>query len=184
MEKEVIRGDNHITRIVEELGAPISSVIKAGDLVFVSGTPPIDKDGNFLAGDIREQTGARPRQPQAAAGICGIVARQGRQVHTVLHQFGLLELGQRNLRDLLPQRSADSHLLYRGLVAAGIRHRDRVHRHRLARGRQMGARDEFDERRYGAPIATGRTGDPEPPLERSGRIMVHEVHTSSRARAP
>ncbi len=56
MEKEVIRGDNHITRIVEEFGAPISSVIKAGDFVFVSGTPPIDKDGNFVAGDIREQT--------------------------------------------------------------------------------------------------------------------------------
>ncbi len=56
MEKEVIRGDNHITRIVEELGAPISSVIKAGDFVFVSGTPPIDKEGNFVAGDIREQT--------------------------------------------------------------------------------------------------------------------------------
>ena len=56
MEKEIIRGDNHITRIVDELNAPISSVIKAGDFVFVSGTPPIDEQGNFVAGDIRAQT--------------------------------------------------------------------------------------------------------------------------------
>ena len=56
MEKEIIRGDNHITRIVDELNAPISAVIKAGDFVFVSGTPPVDKDGNFVAGDIRAQT--------------------------------------------------------------------------------------------------------------------------------
>jgi len=56
MEKEIIRGDNHITRIVDQLHAPISAVIKAGDFVFVSGTPPINEDGDFVAGDIRVQT--------------------------------------------------------------------------------------------------------------------------------
>ena len=56
MDKEVIRGDNHVTRIVERLGAPISPVVRAGELLFVSGTPPVAEDGGFVAGDIRDQT--------------------------------------------------------------------------------------------------------------------------------
>ena len=35
----------------------------------------------------------------------------------------------------------------------------------------------------GAPMATGRTGEPEPPFERSGRMIVHEVQTLSLAMA-
>jgi hypothetical protein len=31
----------------------------------------------------------------------------------------------------------------------------------------------------GAPIATGRTGEPASPCARSGRIMVHDSHTLS-----
>jgi hypothetical protein len=36
----------------------------------------------------------------------------------------------------------------------------------------------------GAPIATGRTGEPASPCARSGKIMVHDSHTLSLASAP
>ena len=35
---------------------------------------------------------------------------------------------------------------------------------------------------FGTPMATGRTGDPAPPLLLSGKIIVQEVHTLSSAR--
>ena len=37
---------------------------------------------------------------------------------------------------------------------------------------------------FGTPIATGRTGEPEPPCERSGKIIVQDTHTLSFASAP
>ena len=40
--------------------------------------------------------------------------------------------------------------------------------------------DHFD----GAPIDTGRTGEPEAPSARSGKIMVHDSHTLSLASSP
>ena len=36
----------------------------------------------------------------------------------------------------------------------------------------------------GAPIATGRTGEPASPCARNGRMMVHDNHTLSLASAP
>ena len=40
--------------------------------------------------------------------------------------------------------------------------------------------DHFD----GAPIDTGRTGEPEAPWARSGKIMVHDSQTLSLASSP
>ena len=40
------------------------------------------------------------------------------------------------------------------------------------------------QRPPGAPIATGRTGEPAPPCERSGRIIVQESQTLSFASSP
>ena len=57
MEKEIIRGNNHITKALDEAGVPLSGVVRAGDLIYVSGLPPFDpKTGGILIADIRAQT--------------------------------------------------------------------------------------------------------------------------------
>ena len=57
MEKEIIRVGK-LTEAIEKANVPISTVVKGGGLVFVSGMPPIDKDtGEFqLNTDIGSQT--------------------------------------------------------------------------------------------------------------------------------
>lgn len=48
-----------ISDAVRRIGAPLSPVVRAGDLLFVSGLPPMDiSTGAMRAGDIVEQTRA------------------------------------------------------------------------------------------------------------------------------
>ena len=49
------------------------------------------------------------------------------------------------------------------------------------RSKKLGL-DLFRRHLFGTPMATGRTGDPAPPLLLSGKIIVQEVHTLSSAR--
>ena len=46
------------------------------------------------------------------------------------------------------------------------------------------ALSHYGYRCAGAPIATGRTGEPDAPCERSGKIIVQDSQTLSRAKAP
>ena len=50
MRKQAVRGDS------APMGLPFSPGIKLGDLVFISGQGPIDKNGKIVQGDIRAQT--------------------------------------------------------------------------------------------------------------------------------
>ena len=57
IEKEIIRGDNHITKALDEAGVPLSGVVRAGDLIYVSGLPPFDPaTGGIIIDDIEKQT--------------------------------------------------------------------------------------------------------------------------------
>ena len=56
MEKEVIHIPK-LSEILEQIGVPLSPVVKAGDFLFVSGLPPLDlESGKMLHGDIEVQT--------------------------------------------------------------------------------------------------------------------------------
>ena len=56
MEKEVIHIPK-LSEILEQIGVPLSPVVKAGDFLFVSGLPPLDlESGKMLNGDIEVQT--------------------------------------------------------------------------------------------------------------------------------
>ena len=56
MTREVVRVPG-ISQALEKAGVPLSAAIKAGGLVFVSGTPPIDLEtGALVSGDIAKQT--------------------------------------------------------------------------------------------------------------------------------
>lgn len=57
MDKEIIRVGK-LTEATEKAGVPLSTVVKGGGLVFVSGMPPIDRDtGEFvLNADVVTQT--------------------------------------------------------------------------------------------------------------------------------
>lgn len=50
MRKQAVRGDS------APMGLPFSPGIKLGDLVFISGQGPIDKNGKIVQEDIRAQT--------------------------------------------------------------------------------------------------------------------------------
>ena len=50
--------------------------------------------------------------------------------------------------------------------------------------RQRASADDVASPASRRPIATGRTGEPEPPWVRSGRIIVQDTQTLSRASAP
>jgi len=50
LRKQAVRGDS------APMGLPFSPGIKLGDLVFISGQGPIDKNGKIVQGDIRAQT--------------------------------------------------------------------------------------------------------------------------------
>jgi len=48
-----------ISEAIRRLGAPTSALVRAGDLVFTCGMPPIDHvTGDIVTGDIRRQTEA------------------------------------------------------------------------------------------------------------------------------
>ena len=56
MEKEIIHIPK-LSEILEQIGVPLSPVVKAGDFLFVSGLPPLDLEtGKMLRGDIEAQT--------------------------------------------------------------------------------------------------------------------------------
>ena len=56
MEKEVIHIPK-LSEILEQIGVPLSPVVKAGDFLFVSGLPPLDlESGKMLHRDIEVQT--------------------------------------------------------------------------------------------------------------------------------
>ena len=56
MEKEVIHIPK-LSEILEQIGVPLSPVVKAVDFLFVSGLPPLDlESGKMLHGDIEVQT--------------------------------------------------------------------------------------------------------------------------------
>jgi hypothetical protein len=59
--------------------------------------------------------------------------------------------------------------------------RGRAHRCALRKPSPASNADRLRSIAYwaGTPIATGRTGEPEFPCARSGRMMVHESHTLS-----
>src|SRR5262249_54832760 len=98
--------------------------------------------------------------------------------------------------DLLQHRPLDRRHRYRcGLLLRIERARDAERDNsgerdqRLAHGASPGVEENFQMRRpghryRGAPKATGRTGEPAAPWVRSGRIMVHEIQTLSRAISP
>ena len=56
MEKEVIHIPK-LSKILEQIGVPLSPVVKADDFLFVFGLPPLDlESGKMLHGDIEVQT--------------------------------------------------------------------------------------------------------------------------------
>ena len=56
MEKEIIRVEP-LTSYLKKWGTPTSTVVKHGDLVYVTGTPPFDPEtGEVYGGDIKRQT--------------------------------------------------------------------------------------------------------------------------------
>ena len=56
MEKEIIHIPK-LSELLKQLGVPLSPVVKAGDILFVSGLPPLDlESGKMLRGDIEAQT--------------------------------------------------------------------------------------------------------------------------------
>ncbi len=58
MEKEIVRVPG-ISEALEKAKVPLSAAVKAGGFVFVSGTPPIDRQkGALVFGDIVKQTEA------------------------------------------------------------------------------------------------------------------------------
>ena len=58
MKKEIIRVPG-LTDAVARTGAPISILVKAGDMLYCSGLPPLDpKTGELIKGDVATQTRA------------------------------------------------------------------------------------------------------------------------------
>ena len=56
MEKEIIHIPK-LSELLDQVGVPLSPVVKAGDFLFVSGIPPLDlENGTMLRGDIETQT--------------------------------------------------------------------------------------------------------------------------------
>lgn len=74
MEKEIITvpGGKRPTGADGKPIAPISTAVRAGDFVFVSGTPPIDMEkGELIEGDIRAQTRKSLENIQAILDAAG-----------------------------------------------------------------------------------------------------------------
>jgi len=58
MKKEIVRVPG-LTDAVAKTGAPISILVKAGDMLYCSGLPPLDpKTGELIKGDVAMQTRA------------------------------------------------------------------------------------------------------------------------------
>jgi 2-iminobutanoate/2-iminopropanoate deaminase len=58
MEKEIVRVPG-LTDAVAKTGAPLSILVKAGDMLYCSGLPPLDpKTGELIKGDVATQTRA------------------------------------------------------------------------------------------------------------------------------
>jgi 2-iminobutanoate/2-iminopropanoate deaminase len=58
MKKEIVRVPG-LTDAVAKTGAPISILVKAGDMLYCSGLPPLDpKTGELIRGDVATQTRA------------------------------------------------------------------------------------------------------------------------------
>ena len=58
MKKEIIRVPG-LTDAVARTGAPLSILVKAGDMLYCSGLPPLDpKSGELIKGDVATQTRA------------------------------------------------------------------------------------------------------------------------------
>jgi 2-iminobutanoate/2-iminopropanoate deaminase len=58
MKKEIIRVPG-LTDAVAKTGAPLSILVKAGDMLYCSGLPPLDpKSGELIKGDVATQTRA------------------------------------------------------------------------------------------------------------------------------
>ncbi len=56
MEKEIIHIPK-LSELLDQVGVPLSPVVKAGDFLFVSGIPPLDlENATMLRGDIETQT--------------------------------------------------------------------------------------------------------------------------------
>ena len=56
MEKEIIHIPK-LSKLLDQVGVPLSPVVKAGEFLFVSGIPPLDlENGTMLRGDIETQT--------------------------------------------------------------------------------------------------------------------------------
>lgn len=56
VKREVIKNPG-VDEFIEDLDVPLSAAVRCGDLIFVSGQPPIDpKTKTFLKGDIEQQT--------------------------------------------------------------------------------------------------------------------------------
>ena len=58
MKKEIVRVPG-LTEAVAKTGAPISILVKVGDMLYCSGLPPLDpKTGELIKGDVATQTRA------------------------------------------------------------------------------------------------------------------------------
>lgn len=72
MEKEIVRVGTAAEASRKERNVPLSSAVKAGGFVFVSGTPPTDPaTGAFIEGDIVKQTEMSLENLKAALEAAG-----------------------------------------------------------------------------------------------------------------
>ncbi len=104
MPKEIVRVGK-ITEALERLDVPLSAAVKGGGLVFVSGTPPIDKDtGELLVdADIVTQTRHCMENIKAAVEAAGSSLEQILKVNVYAANAGHFNSINKVYREYFPE---------------------------------------------------------------------------------
>ncbi|MET3518434.1 hypothetical protein ABID25_000245 [Mesorhizobium abyssinicae] len=125
MSKEIVEVPV-LSAAVRTLGVPLSLVTRGAGLVFVSGMPPLDRaTGRLVKGDIEVQaeTSLKALKHCLEAAGSSLDKADGARLRC---QCRLLQRHQPGLCQAFPREPAIADLRAGGVMADGVRYRDRV----------------------------------------------------------
>jgi hypothetical protein len=128
MKREALRVEP-ISSYLERWGSPPGSpVTRAGNMIFVSGLPPLDPEtGEIVCGADRAPDRACSRANETLSRSCRRIIGQRHEVQHLLHLGPAFSARQRDLPALLPRTPAGAHLRLHPGVDRAIRYRNRLH---------------------------------------------------------